>query len=308
MRRLMWLSWPVICLPLLAGPALAAGEPPPGDVPAAASAPDNATNDANADDANGDADADDDDAIDEEAMAALMRMADTMAKARGFSVTIRSNYDAVQDDGEKIEFGERRSVTLERPDTLRVESQQSDGTRTLVTFDGKAITVFNPDQNAYGQVERPGSVDDAVHYLVRDLQVRLPMALLLVTTLPEELDQRLQSLDYVERDTLTPVPTDHLAGRTDEVDVQVWIAAEGPPLPQRITITYRNDEGEPQFRADFTDWILDPQPPAAQAAFTPPPGAERIPFLVRVPRSPAGRPPPADTPPESSGGTEGAPQ
>lgn len=281
MKRLMWLSWPMLCLPLLLTPAMAAGE-------AAGAASNNDSSTQAVEPVVGD---EDEDPVDPQAMGILMRMARTLAEAKGFSVTIRSDYDVVQESGEKIEFGERRTVTLNRPDGLRVELQQSDDSKALVTFDGKAITVFHPGQNVYGQVEKAGSVDDALRYLSQDLQVRLPLALLLVTTLPEELDQRLQTLDYVERDTLTPVPTDHLAAQTEDVDFQVWVAAEGTPLPQRVTITYKNDEGEPQFRADFTGWALDPQIPAAQLAFTPPQGAERIPFLIRVPRAPADQPP-----------------
>src|SRR5437764_5212432 len=57
----------------------------------------------------------------------LMRMARFLAQAPRFSVSLLSNYDAVQSDGEKIEFGERRKLTLERPAQLRVETERSDG-------------------------------------------------------------------------------------------------------------------------------------------------------------------------------------
>ncbi|MBP2295805.1 DUF2092 domain-containing protein [Azospirillum rugosum] len=287
MRTLLRLSGPLLCLPLLFGPALAVSQVEGADTD--------------------DEPAIDEQVIDEHAKDVLNRMADTLAQAKGFSVTIRSNYDVVQDTGEKIEFGERRTVTLNRPDALRVESRQSDGTRRQVTFDGKALTVFDPGQNVYGQLDRPGSVDDAVRYLVQDLQIRLPLALLLVTTLPAELDQRIQALDYVEHDTLTPVPTDHVAGRTEDVDFQVWVAADGTPLPQRITITYKNDEGEPQYRADLTDWTLNPDLSAAQLAFRPPDGAQRIPFLVRVRKS-VGDQPGSQDHPERSGSAEEAPK
>ncbi|MCW2243117.1 DUF2092 domain-containing protein [Azospirillum canadense] len=301
MRTLLRLSGPLLCLSLLAGPALAAGEPLAGapalDESAQAEEPD----------------ADEEPAIDEHAMDVLNRMADTLAQAKSFRVTIRSNYDVVQDTGETIEFGERRTVMLNRPDALRVESEQSDGTRRQVTFDGKVLTVFDPGPKVYGQLDRPGSVDDAVRSLVQDLQIRLPLALLLVTTLPAELDQRIQALDYVERDTLTPVPTDHVAGQTEDVDFQIWVAAEGEPLPQRITITYKNDEGEPQYRADLTDWTLNPDLSAEQLAFHPPEGTQRIPFLVRVRKAAGDQAPAADTPsrdkPQTSGGSaEGASQ
>lgn len=298
MKTLTWLTWPALCVSLLLGTAMAA-DPPPAAGQTGAGEQEEAQNDT---------------PIDGEAWQTLKRMADTLAQARSFSVTIQANYDVVQDNGEKIEFGERRVVTLHRPNTLRVETQESDGKRTLVAFDGQAITVFNPLENVYGQIEQTGSVDEAVRHLVQDLNVRLPLALLLVSTLPAELEQRLQALDYVERNTLTPVPTDHLAGQTESVDFQVWIGAGAgdQPLPYRVSITYKDDEGEPQYRADLTNWVLNPDVSAAQLAFRPPDGAERIPFLVRVPRAPADHKPATGAGNQgtagTSGSTEGAPK
>jgi hypothetical protein len=211
-----------------------------------------------------------------------MRMAERLAQARSLSVHIRTGYDVVQETGQKIEFGERRSVTLIRPDRLRVEAQLSDGEEQLVVFDGQTLTVFDAGENVYARVPRPGSVDEAVRYLVGDLRVRLPLARLFVTTLPAEVKHRVQSLAYVEEDTLTDVPTDHLAGRTEDVDFQIWIPRAGEPLPRHVVITYKHAEGEPQFWAVFSDWNLTADVPASQFAFSPPQGAEQIPFLVRV--------------------------
>jgi hypothetical protein len=224
-------------------------------------------------------------AIEAEAMAVLRRMTERLARAERFSVTIRAGYDVVQESGQKVEFGERRTVLLSRPDRLRVEAQLSDGDRRLVVFDGKTITVFDSGENVYAQLERPGSVDEAVRHVVRDLQVRLPLAMMFVTTLPAELEGRLQSLDYVEEDTLGEVPADHLAGRSEDVDFQIWIPQQGEPLPRRLVITYKNAEGAPQFWAVFSDWDLSPQASEAKFAFAPPEGAERIPFVVRVPKT-----------------------
>ena len=224
-------------------------------------------------------------AIEAEAMAVLMRMTERLAGAERFSVDIRAGYDVVQESGQKVEFGERRTVLLSRPDRLRVEAQLSDGDRRLVVFDGKTIRVFDAGENVYAQLERPGTVDEAVRHLVRDLQVRLPLALMVATTLPAELERRLQSLDYVEEDTLGEVPADHLAGRTEDVDFQIWVPRQGEPLPRRLVITYKHAEGAPQFWAVFSDWNLSPEVSEAKFAFVPPEGAERIPFVVRVPKT-----------------------
>jgi hypothetical protein len=210
MKGARWLAWPVLLVFLMLGPAMGADEQPPQEQP---------SNDQSA----GDEQSADDAPMDSEALDALNRMAETLAQAKGFSVTIRAGFDVVQDTGQKITFGERRKVTLSRPDRLRVEAEESDGKRTLVIYDGKAITVFNPGDNVYGQIEKAGSVDDTVRFVIQDLGMPLPLALMLVTTLPDELDRRLQSIDYVERDTLTPAPTDHLAGRAADVDFEVWL-------------------------------------------------------------------------------------
>jgi hypothetical protein len=257
MKGARWLAWPVLLVFLMLGPAMGADEQPPQEQP---------SNDQSA----GDEQSADDAPMDSEALDALNRMAETLAQAQGFSVTIRA---------------------------------------------GKAITVFNPGDNVYGQIEKAGSVDDTVRFVIQDLGMPLPLALMLVTTLPDELDRPLQSIDYVERDTLTPAPTDHLAGRAADVDFEVWLDTGDTPLPQRLAITYKTEEGEPQYRAEFSDWKLNPDVSQVELAFNPPDGAQRIPFLVRVRRHAADQSPgtgeapadkaPADGKPAESGSTEG---
>ncbi|MFY9942197.1 MAG: DUF2092 domain-containing protein, partial [Desulfobacterales bacterium] len=77
-------------------------------------------------------------------------------------------------------------------------------------------------------------------------------------------------------------PTDHLAVRSAEVDLQVWITQGDQPLPRRVVLTYKNAPGRPQFRADLSDWDLSPKLAADSFAFTPPAGAEQIPLLAPV--------------------------
>jgi hypothetical protein len=219
---------------------------------------------------------------DPDAKAILLTMANFLAKAPAFSVTMRSGYDAIQADGQYIEFGERRRVLLQRPDRVRVEVERSDGDRGMVLFDGKGITVFKADDNVFARVEKPGTVDSALVYLVRDLQLTMPMARMFHTGFPQEMEKLLTAISYVEEDALFDVPTDHLAVRSAEVDMQVWIAQGEQPLPRRVILTYKNAPGQPQFRADLSDWDLSPKVAADSFTFTPPAGAEQIPFLAPV--------------------------
>ncbi|GEO40085.1 hypothetical protein SAE02_42330 [Skermanella aerolata] len=313
MKGARWLVWPALLLSLMAEPAVSADQQSPEQQSSEQQPADQQFSD--------EEQSGDDAPMDSEALDALHLMAETLAQAQGFSVTIRAGFDVVQDNGQKITFGERRKVTLIRPDRLRIDAEESDGKRSLVTYDGKVITVFNANDNVYGQVEKIGSVDDVVRYVVQDLDIRLPLALLLVSTLPAELDQRLESIDFVERDVLTEVPSDHLAGRSAGVDFEVWLDSGGTHLPQRVAITYRDEEGAPQYRAEFSEWKLNPEVLPVDLAFNPPAGAERIPFLVRVRQhaadqpatageTPAGEAPAIDAPATSaqSGSMEGLPK
>ncbi len=131
--------------------------------------------------------------IDPEAMTILQRAAQHMADAERFSVTIRNGYDAVQADGQKIEFGDRRQVLVNRPSQLRVDVVRSDGKQSTVVFDGKNLTAYDHDNNVYAQSAIAGDVDAAIKHFVRDLRMRLPMAMLLVHQLPTDLKRRVSS-------------------------------------------------------------------------------------------------------------------
>jgi hypothetical protein len=199
-----------------------------------------------------------------------MRMADFLSKSPRMSVTVHSSYDALQGEGDKVEWNDIREVTLSRPDRLRINTQRSDGARSLLVFDGKEITTFDESSKTYAQASHPGSVDDAVIYFVRDLGMRLPLAVLLMSRLPAELEQRVQSVEYVEKTATLSAPAHHIAGRTATVDFQLWIAEGDRPMPLRAVLTYKEAPGQPQFRAQFSDWNFDGQVPESAFMFKPP--------------------------------------
>ena len=228
-----------------------------------------------------------------EAAALFKNMSAYLAGLQSFSVKFRAGYDVVQPTGQKIEFGETRSVVLARPDRLRVEEVGSDGKRDLALFDGRDITVFDADAAVYAKAPQPGTVDDALVYFVRELRMRMPLALLLTTRLPDALPSRVQSIDFVESTEILGVPTDHIAGRAENVDFQFWIKQGQHPLPLRVVITYRKSPGQPQFWANFADWNTSPKIGKTTFEFSPPPGARQIPFAVQVSRA-AGTPQPPD--------------
>ena len=224
-----------------------------------------------------------------DAKASLMRMAEHMAGLQRFSFDVRASYDTLQPSKQKIEFNETRRYVIARPDRVRVDVEESDGTRQTLVFDGKDITVVTPSRNVYAQAAKPGTIDDALVFFVRDLGMRLPLAMLLLNTAPQEFARRTQSVELIEKTQLLGTPSFHLAGRTASVDYQIWISDSDKPLPLRLVLTYRQSPGQPQFRAQFLDWNTNPQLTDSTFVVTPAAGAQKIPFLAQVPRS-AGKP------------------
>lgn len=215
----------------------------------------------------------------------LMRMAAYLGGAKGYSVSLRAGYDAVQKSGQKIEFNENRKVTLSRPDRLRVEGERSDGAKTLVVFNGKEITLVDGANNVYATAPQPGNIDHSVVHFVSDLGMRLPLAVMLLTRMPAEFEARVKTVDYVEKANVLGRPTHHLAARTNDVDFQVWVADGDQPLPMRVVITYKKSPGQPQFWAQFSDWNLAPAVNDATFTAQIPAGAQKVAFAAQLPRA-----------------------
>lgn len=218
--------------------------------------------------------------IDAEAMDILQRMAQNIASAEQFSVTIRSNYDAPQADGQMIEFGALRDIQVLRPDNMRVDLKRSDGEERTLLLGNDQIVLINHSEEAFSKKRHVAGLDEMITYLVSVLDIPLPLAKLFRSTLPSDFTSSIKEIAYVEHDVLTPVPTHQLAVRTGAVDFQVWVDMSDNPLPQRIIITYKNESQAPQFRADFSSWDLSAKAAKGPFDFVQPEGMEEIPLLV----------------------------
>jgi len=219
----------------------------------------------------------------------LMRMVRFLGQAPAFGVTVLSTYDAVQASGQKIEFTERRKVTVARPDRLRVETDQGNGSRTTVVFTGKEMVLVDAAAGAYASTPQTGGIDESIRHFVGDLGMRLPLAVLLMAQAPAELERRVRTVAEVETTSLLGVPAHHLAARTDTVDFQVWVSDGQQPVPLQVVITYRNEPGQPEFRAQFSNWNFAPN--ITTAMFQPdiPAGLQKVPFAAQLQANAAAR-------------------
>jgi len=215
--------------------------------------------------------------IDEEAMKVLMNMGQNLSTLKKVKVTVKSGYDAVQSNGQKVEFGSIKNYKYKRPNLCRIDITERDGTEKGIVFDGTEIVAFDNEEKVYAKAPKPGTCDDAIDYFKNELQIEVPLSELFDTKLPEFLKEIITEGYVVEESQFGDTPVTHLAFRTEEVDFQIWVDTK-ENLPKRIIISYKNDFEHPQFWAYFKEWDLSPRLRDSNFKFDPPKDFEKIPF------------------------------
>jgi hypothetical protein len=112
-------------------------------------------------------------------MAELLESLDFLSTAKSFSFTAETAYDALQGNGQKIEFGGLHKITVVRPNKIHADIVERDGTKKVFVFDGKDIYYSDLEQNVYASVPRPGDINQAIDYFTEDLQMPLPLGQLI---------------------------------------------------------------------------------------------------------------------------------
>ncbi len=206
----------------------------------------------------------------------LKRSADFLAAQESFSFQTDIAFDVVQANGQVLEFGGTRGYLMRRPDRLRIESIDDDGGVKQLFFDGKSILIDMPNEDAYVEVEKPGTLYAAMDYLVEELGAPAPLEDFISENFAAGPTDRIVTGFYVQRVMLGGQICEHLAWRTQHVDVQLWVQEGNEPVPCRVVITYKKAEAHPQFAADFHLWNFAPDVVDELFVFTPPESAERL--------------------------------
>ena len=220
------------------------------------------------------------DELDPVVLGILKDAADYLTSTDTFAFRGETAFDAIQDDGTKVEFGGSSRVLIARPDRLRLETQKRDGTKRLMVFDGDNMWAYSKEHNVYATTTQPGDIDESLDFSIAVLRMKAPLADLVSPRFYQTMTDGLVGAIYVDQSVVAGVKSHHLLISNDYVDVQLWVAQGDKPLIQRIVITYREEEGQPQYRAHFLDWDMSPGNVDEAVRFSPPEDAERIRFHI----------------------------
>ena len=171
-------------------------------------------------------------------------------------------------------------VSVLRPNQIASRSESKNGVRRFIA-DGQKFTMLDEKKNVYATVPMKTSIDGLVEKLDAVFGFTPPLAEFILSD-PYRLGFRSEArtVAYGGRSNLfagffSPVECDRLVLTGPEADAELWVAVSDG-LPRKLVATFKNLDGKPQLKVQFSKWNLAAPVSAADFAFTPPKGAQKI--------------------------------
>jgi hypothetical protein len=213
----------------------------------------------------------------------LEEMSAEIAGLESFIVQGDAYADARLVAGQIIEHSSQVTLRLRRePGAVRVTNRSAEGTKEVFFDDGR-LTVYTSDKNYYAQTEIPKGVDSMLEFAVDQVGVEVPLLDFISANIADDMLADADEVSYLEKSLIRDKLYHHIGIRSSEVDVQIWVATEGRPLPSKLVITSKWEGGAPRFVA-FFEWDTTPTFSDDLFEFEPPEGAIEIDFLSDVQR------------------------
>ena len=209
----------------------------------------------------------------------IKEMGAYIGSAQEFTFHADVTFDHVLPSGQKLLFSAAEGVMLQRPGRLYIEWNGDLGARQF-WYDGKSVTLFDPAMPFSASEAAPPAIDGMLEQLLPKLDFVPPLADFLYSDPYKTVRGNIEYGFDLGQNDVNGKSCRTLAFVEKDIDWQIWIE-NGPQLtPCKLVITYKNQPGQPQFTAVFSDWDFAPR--IAEPVFIPelPPGTQKIPFAT----------------------------
>ena len=206
--------------------------------------------------------------IDSQADVQLRHMSEYLAQAPFFSVNAEIWQDVQLGSGQRVQAGRMVDLQVRRPDRFHAEVRSTHRNRGLF-YDGKTVTLFDRMQKFYGTIPVPGALDEALDVACERFGIAMPLEALVVSDPYQNVIHRISAGTDIGPVTVLGTPCEHLAFSMEKVDWQIWIEQGAVPVPRKIVITYKDEEGSPEYTAILSHWDFQTQLPDAVFSFEP---------------------------------------
>ena len=210
----------------------------------------------------------------------VQQMSARLAGTKELTVATTEVRDVVRPSGAKERVSLTGEYTVRRPD--RFHTKQAGGKVLEGWYDGKKVTIAVHQDKLFAQARMPETIDRTLDALAERYDMALPLADLFYSTPAKALLSDTTTGGYAGTENVGDTPCYHLAFRDTGVEWEVWLPAQGDPLPKRFKTVNTKRTGQPLTDVTFTTWNLAPQ--TSDATFTPsvPAEYEGVAMLQRV--------------------------
>jgi len=212
--------------------------------------------------------------IEPDATTVLAGMSKYLGELQSFSADYDVDIDTISDDGQKLQFSSSGEITVQRPDKLYATREGAFADAEIV-LDGKNISVLGKELNGYLQFPA-ATIEEAVDAVRDNTGFDAPGADLLgARPLDLEVTDVVSGV-HVGMAFVDGIEAHHLAFRGKAVDWQLWVQAEGDPLPLKYVITSKWVYGAPEYTLRLSAWNTGPEIPTDLFVFAPPADAKLL--------------------------------
>ena len=210
----------------------------------------------------------------------IERMSVKLGSARALRVTTHEVREEAKSSGGTRPVTLTRETVVRRPD--RLYFKVSGDRENEVWYDGVGVTLALHKEKVFAQSRAPETLDKTLDVIAERYGFSAPFADYVYSSPAKALLAETTTGGWVGRETVDGHPTDHLAFKDKGVEWDLWVSAEGDPVPRKATAVF---SGEPRLRKlamTFTDWDLAPQVADDRFAPSVPEDYEGIAMLQRA--------------------------
>jgi hypothetical protein len=211
--------------------------------------------------------------------ALIERMGAEVAALDRFILSGEAYADASLGAGQIIQNSSEVTMQVQKPGSMHLTRHDTEDNKDLY-FSGGVLSIYTESLKFYAQTNVPEGLGAAVDFAVEEIGIDAPLLDFVSNDMAETLMADADEVQLIGTSLVRGKLYEQIAIRTAEVDIQMWIASEGRPLPGKMVISSKWEGGSPRFVV-FMEWNTNPEFPADTFNFVPPNDATKIDFITQ---------------------------
>jgi hypothetical protein len=213
--------------------------------------------------------------FDSVAIRIIDHMANVIGDMNSCSFRLNTAVDMPETSNELVKYFTDYDVYLQGSDKMLINVHGHKGHRNLI-YNGVQLAYYSFDENNYALLPAAATTLKTIDSIHAQYGIEFPAADFFYPEFTEDLLENSDSLRFLGIVEIDNKEYFQIIAYGKENNFQFWITNDAFMLPAKFSITYNLQEGHPQYLANFSQWMVNPELPPSMFEFLPPPGAAKL--------------------------------